>query len=35
MSKITFSPTEINTLKKNPNVYRVSERSITYTDDFR
>jgi hypothetical protein len=28
MSKITFSTTEINTLKKNPNVHRVSERSI-------
>jgi putative transposase len=35
MSKITFSTTEINTLQKNPNVQRVSERSITYTDDFR
>jgi len=35
MSKITFSTKEINTLQKNPNVHRVSERSITYTDDFK
>ncbi|MFH7819150.1 IS3 family transposase [Neobacillus thermocopriae] len=35
MSKITFSSKEINMLQKNPNVQRVSERSITYTDDFK
>lgn len=35
MSKITFSPKEINILQKNPNVHRVSERAITYTDAFR
>lgn len=35
MSKITFSTEEINTLQKNPNVQRVSDRSITYTDDFK
>ncbi|MCQ5366184.1 IS3 family transposase, partial [Anoxybacillus salavatliensis] len=35
MSKITFSSKEINILQKNPNVQRVSERSITYTDDFK
>lgn len=35
MSKITFTAKEINTLQKNPNVHRVSERSITYTDDFK
>ncbi|WP_204317740.1 hypothetical protein, partial [Neobacillus sedimentimangrovi] len=28
MSKITFSSKEINMLQKNPNVQRVSERSI-------
>lgn len=35
MTKITFSTKEINILQKNPNVHRVSERSITYTDDFK
>ena len=35
MSKITFSSKEIKTLQKNPNVHRVSERSITYTEDFK
>ncbi|MFC0472217.1 IS3 family transposase [Halalkalibacter kiskunsagensis] len=35
MSKITFSNKEINTLQKNPNVQRVSKRSITYTDSFK
>lgn len=35
MSKITFSIKEINTLQKNSNVHRVSDRSITYTDDFK
>lgn len=35
MSKITFSTKEIITLQKNPNVQRVSERSITYTDAFK
>ena len=35
MSKITFSPKEINILQKNPNVQRVSERAITYTDAFK
>jgi len=35
MSKITFIPKEIKTLQKNPNVERVSERSITYTDAFK
>ncbi|WP_066371437.1 IS3 family transposase [Neobacillus fumarioli] len=35
MSKITFSTKEINILQKNPNVQRVSEKSITYTDDFK
>ena len=34
-SKITFSSKEIKTLQKNPNVHRVSERSITYTEDFK
>jgi putative transposase len=35
MSKITFSTKEIKALQKNPNVQRVSERSITYTDAFK
>ncbi|MGN7176612.1 HTH domain-containing protein, partial [Cytobacillus sp. SAFR-174] len=35
MSKITFSANEIKTLQKNPNVQRVSESSITYTDEFK
>lgn len=35
MSKITFSSKEINTLQKNQNVQRVSEKSITYTDEFK
>jgi putative transposase len=35
MSIITFSAKEIKTLQKNPNVQRVSERSITYTDEFK
>ena len=35
MSKITFSTKEIKTLQNNPNVQRVSERAITYTDAFK
>ncbi len=35
MSKITFSTKEIKTLQQNPNIHRVSDRSITYTDDFK
>lgn len=35
MSKITFSTKEIKTLQRNPNVQRVSERAITYTDAFK
>ncbi|KMY43352.1 integrase [Bacillus sp. FJAT-27916] len=35
MSKITFTSREIKLLQKNPNVQRVSERSITYTDAFK
>ncbi|MFS0883577.1 IS3 family transposase [Metabacillus niabensis] len=35
MSKITFTAKEIEALQKNPNVQRVSERSITYTDTFK
>ncbi|WP_255505060.1 HTH domain-containing protein [Lysinibacillus sphaericus] len=34
-SKITFSTKEIKILQKNPNVKRVSERAITYTDAFK
>jgi hypothetical protein len=35
MSKITFSPDDIKKLKKNHNVAEASERSITYTDEFK
>ena len=35
MSKITFTPREIKTLQKNPNVQCVSERSSTYSDSFK
>jgi Transposase and inactivated derivatives len=35
MSKITFSSETIKTLEQNPYVVRVSERSITYSDDFK
>ncbi|WP_138420940.1 IS3 family transposase [Aquibacillus sediminis] len=35
MSKITFSTREIKILQRNPNVQRVSERAITYTDAFK
>ncbi|WP_433742493.1 IS3 family transposase [Falsibacillus pallidus] len=35
MSKITFSSKEIKTLQKNPNVQQVSEKSITYTEEFK
>lgn len=35
MSRITFSTKDIKTLQKNPNVQRVSERAITYTDAFK
>jgi putative transposase len=35
MSKITFSNKEIKKLQKNPNVQRVSNLAITYSDDFK
>ncbi|MCH1627990.1 IS3 family transposase [Fredinandcohnia quinoae] len=35
MSKITFTLREIKTLQNNPNVQRVSQRSITYSDSFK
>lgn len=35
MSKIIFSANEIKVLQKNPNVQRVSEKAITYTDAFK
>lgn len=35
MSKITFSSKEIKLLQKNPNIQRVSDRAITYTDAFK
>lgn len=35
MSKITFSQKDIKVLKNNPNVQRISELAITYTDDFK
>ncbi len=35
MSKIIFSPKEIKMLQKNPNVQRVSNLAITYTEEFK
>ncbi|TKI59749.1 IS3 family transposase [Lysinibacillus mangiferihumi] len=35
MSKILFSPKEIQLLQKNPNVQQVSELTITYTTAFK
>lgn len=35
MSKRTFSTKEIKKLRNNPNVQRVSERAITYTNSFK
>lgn len=32
MSKILFSRKEVQLLQKNPNIQKVSERAITYTD---
>lgn len=35
MSKITFSEESIESLRTNPNVKRVSAKSITYSDEFK
>jgi len=35
MSKLLFSPKDVQLLQKNPNVQQVSERTITYTDAFK
>lgn len=35
MSKICFTPEQIEELKHNPHVLNVSEKSITYTDAFK
>lgn len=35
MSKIIFGQTEIDELRKNINVQKVSEKSITYSDEFK
>jgi len=35
MSKIRFKEVEMERLNKNPNVERVSEKAITYTDEFK
>lgn len=35
MSKLTFTPEQIKILKKNPYVKNVSEKSITYSDEFK
>ncbi|MCY6353836.1 HTH domain-containing protein, partial [Clostridium sp. ZS2-4] len=35
MSKITFSKESIERLNRNPYVKRVSEKSITYSDEFK
>lgn len=35
MSKVKFSMEQINILEKNPYVKKVSDKSITYTDEFK
>lgn len=35
MSKITFSKETIESLKQNPYVVKVSEKSTTYSDEFK
>lgn len=35
MSKVLFTEKEIQVLIANPNVLRASEKSITYTDEFK
>lgn len=35
MSKITFNKETIESLKQNPYVVKVSEKSITYSDEFK
>ena len=35
MSKLTFTPKQIQVLKTNPYVKNVSEKSITYSDEFK
>jgi len=35
MSKITFSKMQVELLKKNLNIKNVSEKAITYTDEFK
>lgn len=35
MNKILFSPEAIEVLKKNPNIRNITEKSITYTDEFK
>lgn len=35
MSKLTFTPKQIQFLKTNPYVKNVSEKSITYSDEFK
>lgn len=35
MSKIIFTPFQMNELENNPNVIKVSDRSITYAPEFQ
>ena len=35
MSKVLFTEKDIQVLNANPNILRVSEKSITYTDEFK
>lgn len=35
MSKLIFSEKDIEILSKNPNVLRISGKSITYSGDFK
>lgn len=35
MSKIRFSKEDIEKLKDNPYILNISEKAITYTDEFK
>ncbi|WP_342746181.1 HTH domain-containing protein, partial [Trichococcus palustris] len=35
MSKLTFTPSQVQILKENQYVKNVSDKSITYTDEFK
>ena len=35
MSKVIFNDKQIKVLAKNPNVLRVSDKAITYSEEFK